>query len=273
MLRPIWNGSISFGLVNIPIKMYNAVKKKTLHFNQLRDTDGCRIRLKKICSVDGAEVKAESIVKGYEISPEHYVTITAEELASVMPKANHSIEIEDFVQIAAIDPIYFSQSYYLEPDKGSAKAYSLLYVAMEKAKKVAIARFVLRNKQYLATIRPVGKALTLSTMFFADEIVSQEQLEALPDTSVLPDNRQLAMADQLITSLSSEFTPAKYQDEYYQQVMELIENKAEGQQLVSQPVSDTGGKVVDLMAALEASVASIKKHSQTKERRKKASVR
>lgn len=277
MPRPLWSGAISFGLVNIPVKMYNSVAKKTLHFNQLRRDDGCRIRLKKVCSSDGQEVANEDIVKGYEISPDRYVTVAAEELEALNPKASRSIEIEDFVKIEQIDPLFFEQSYYLVPDKGAAKAYSLLLAAMKKTKKVAIARVVMRNKQHLTAIRPVGRAMTMSTMHFADEVVTQEQLEDLPDEDIKPNDRELAMAEQIIESLTADFTIEKYHDDYRRKVLEMIERKAEGETVVAEPVAREPGKVVDLMAALEASLSAMKKKKMAtptppagKDRRKKA---
>ena len=272
MPRPMWSGSISFGLVNIPVKMYNSVRKKTLHFHQLRAGDGCKIRLKRVCARDGQEVPNEQIVKGYEISPQRYVIVTAEELEALNPKASRTIEIEDFVNLDQIDPIYFEHSYYLVPDKGAGKAYTLLLQAMKQAGKVAIARVVLRNKQYLVTIRPAGKALSLATMHYADEIVSLEELEGLPDTDVKPNQRELTMAEKLIESLAADFNPAKYRDEHREKVLEMIEKKAEGETVVVQPAAPEGGKVVDLMAALEASLAAIKKKQpakDTKDRRRK----
>lgn len=277
MARPMWNGSISFGLVNVPVKMFNSVKKKTLHFNQLRASDGCRIRLKKVCSADGTEVESEDIIRGYEISPERYVTVTDEELQVLNPKTTRSIDIEDFVSLEEIDPVYFEQSYYLVPDKGAAKAYSLLFAAMKKTNKIAIARIVMRNKQYLAAIRPAGRALSLATMYFADEIVSQNDLEALP-ADIEPSERELTMAEQLITSLSAPFEPEKYKDEYREKVLDLIEKKAEGQTVTLQPAAPEGGKVIDLMAALEASLKAMKKEGSpesekpVRSRRKKASA-
>lgn len=258
MPRPMWNGSVSFGLVNVPIKMFNAIKRKTISFHQLRASDGCRIRLKKVCSADGAEVASEEITRGYEISPDRYVTLTDEELGALQPKTTRTIEIEDFVSLTDIDPIYFEHSYYLVPDKGAAKAYGLLREAMEKTGKVAIARVIMRNKQYLAALRSGGQALILSTMYFAEEIVAQEELESLPD-AIEPNERELTMAEQLIASLTAPFTPAKYRDEYRAKVMELIEQKAEGHAVRIQPAEAAGGKVIDLMAALEASIRAINK--------------
>ncbi|SDE99503.1 Ku protein [Sporomusa acidovorans] len=281
MPRPMWSGSISFGLVNIPVKLYNAVRKKSINFNQLRKSDGCRIRLKKVCPADGAEVPAENIVKGYQISPDQYVIVTSEELEAVQPKNARTIAIEDFVQLDQIDPLYYDNCYYLTPDKGAGKAYSLLLTAMRHSGKIAIARVVMRNKEYLTAIRPAGKALALSTMHFADEIIAVDELEDLPIDIPEPDKRELAMAEQLINSLSTGFEPEKYYDQYYQQVMAMLEKKAEGQIVVSQPEVKEKGKVIDLMAALEASISAIKnkpengrekqiKNSASKTRKKKA---
>lgn len=273
MPRPIWSGAISFGLVNVPVKLYNAVKKRTVSFHQLRAKDGCRVRLRKVCAADGEEVPAENIVKGYEISPDRYVTVAAEELQTLYPQASRSIEIEDFVRLEEIDPLYFEQSYYLVPDKGAAKSYRLLMAAMRDAGRVAVARFVLRNKEYLAALRPTGLVLSLATMHFADEIIPQEELEGLPGDETAPTERELAMAGQLIESLTAAFDPQKYHNEYYRRVMDLIERKAEGQEIVARPAAEEGTKVIDLMAALEASLAAVKKKPPVKERRKRVSAR
>ncbi len=266
MLRPIWNGAITFGLVNVPIKLYSTVRKKSVRFNQLRKSDGCRIQQKKICATDGAEVTSQEIVKGYEVSPEHYVVVSDAELAALSPKASRHIDIQDFVNLAEIDPIYYVQSYYLVPDKGASKAYFLLLTAMKKSNKVAIAKFVLRNKEYLSAIRPAGNVLSLSTMFFADEVIPQAELEGLSEFEAEPGDRELKIAIQLVESLSNAFEPEKYKDEYRAKVLELIEDKAEGQTVVAEKTpEDQKGKVIDLMAALEASLAAAKKNNQTGE--------
>lgn len=271
MPRPIWNGSISFGLVNVPIKMYNTIKRKGISFNQLRKSDGCRIRLKKTCANDGAEVPNEQIVKGYEVSPDRYVVISQADLDALNPKASKTIEIEDFVLSSQINPIYYEQSYYLVPDKGAAKAYTLLLAAMKEANRIAIAKLVIRNKQHLTAIRPDERVLTLSIMHFADEIISQNEIDDIPASDTKPEKREMAIAMQLIESLSSDFDPNKYHDEYYDKVIEMIEKKAEGQQIVSQPTAPQNTKVIDLMAALEASLAEIQKEKPLpKARRKKA---
>ncbi len=270
MPRPVWSGSISFGLVNVPVKMYNTVRQKTIRFNQLRKSDGCRIRLKKTCAADGTEVTGDQIVKGYEISPDQYVVISQEDLDALNPKASKSIAIEDFVLAEQISPLLYEQAYYLVPDKSSAKAYTLLLSAMQSAGRVAIAKLVLRNKEQLTAIRPAGSLLTLSTMHFADEIIPQTSLDELPATLEAPDKRELSIALQLIESLSADFDHSKYYDEYREKVIAMIEQKAGGQQIINQPAAAQSAKVVDLMAALEASLDAIKKEQPAKTRRKKS---
>src|SRR3954466_6418708 len=205
MARAIWSGSISFGLLNVPVKLYSAVSRKSVSFRELRQSDSSRIRHKRVAEADGEEVPYEEIVKGYEIAPEQYVVLTRDELEELDPKKTRAIEIQDFVDLDEIDPIYFDHPYYLGPDKGAEKAYALLVKAMADSKKVAVARFVLRNREHLAAIRPMGKVLTMATMRFADEVVTLEELD-----DVVPENgklskRELEMARQLIESLSTDF--------------------------------------------------------------------
>jgi DNA end-binding protein Ku len=260
MPRSIWSGAISFGLVNVPVKLYSAVSRKTVRFHQLHATDGVRIQQKRVCPVDGEEVPYEQIVKGYEIAPGRYVTVTPEELESLDPNKTRTIDIEEFVQLEEIDPIFYDHPYYLLPDKGAAKAYKLLVAAMEDAGKVAIARVVIRQKESLVAIRPTGDLLTMETMLFADEVVSRDQFEELGATeTTATSERELDMARALIDTLSAEFDPTKYHDTYRERVLELIERKAEGQEIAVQPMTDEPRAVPDLMAALEASVAAAKK--------------
>src|SRR3954447_1284896 len=174
MPRAIWSGSISFGLLNVPVKLYSAVSSQKISFNELRQSDSSRIRHKRVAEADGEEVAYDEIVKGYEIAPEQYVVMTRDELDDLLPKKTRAIEIQDFVDLDQIDPIYFNQPYYLGPDKGAERAYALLVKAMEDSHKVAIARFVLRNKEHLAALRPTNGVMTLATMRFADEVVSAE---------------------------------------------------------------------------------------------------
>ena len=258
MPRPIWSGAISFGLVNVPVKLVGAVSPKDVRFNQLEARTGARIKQKRVSAETGEEVPFDQIVKGYEISPDNYVVIEPQELDALDPKATRSIEIEDFVDLDQIDPLYFERPYYLVPDKGGAKAYALLLEAMKDSRKVGIARLVLRTKQYLAAIRPLGDALVLETLLYPDEVTLPDEIEGLPRDDVEIQDRELKIARQLIESLSTEFEPENYHDEYRERVLELIEQKAEGKQIVTQPATEEPTKVVDLMAALEASLAQAK---------------
>jgi DNA end-binding protein Ku len=260
MPRAIWSGSISFGLVNIPIKLYAAVSRKTVHFNQIDSRTGARVRHKKVSAADGAEVPAEAIVKGYELASGEYVTVGDDELASLDPEASRSIDIEEFVDLSEIDPILYDSAYLVAPDKATIKPYALLAQAMEESGKVAIARFVMRSKQYLCAVRPKDGKLLLSTMVYADELNDANEIPELADLDgVDVSKKELDMANQLIASLTADFAAEQFEDTYRNQVLELIERKAAGQtELIAPPVVMEEDKVVDLMAALEASVKSAK---------------
>jgi DNA end-binding protein Ku len=259
MPRSIWSGAISFGLVNVPVKLYSAVSRKTVRFHQINKETGHRIAQKRVDSVTGEEVPYESIVKGFELTKDRYVIVEPEELDAIAPEKTRAIDIEDFVDLEDIDPILYDHPYYLAPDKGAGKAYGLLLEAMRESGKVAIARVVLRSKEQLVAIRPAGDLLTMETMIFADEVVPQDDIDETPDAKDLKTtDRELQMAQQLIDSLSSEFEPAKYHDEYRETVLELIERKAAGEEIAVQPEAPEPAKVPDLMAALEASLAAVK---------------
>jgi len=259
MARAIWTGAISFGLVNVPVKLYSATSPKTVRFHQLSSKTGARIRQKRVDPTTDEEVPFEDIVKGYEITPDHYVLIAPEELDALDPKATKTVDILDFVDLAEIDPIYYDHSYYLAPSTGGAKAYRLLLDAMRESGKVGIGLVVLRSKQQLCALRPTGEVLTLSTMLFGDEVLSPDrldELDAIEDAEA--SDRELKMAQQLIDSLSSEFDPGKYHDEYRERVLELIEKKAAGEEIAVQPEAEEPTAAPDLMAALEASLAALK---------------
>ena len=255
----MWSGAISFGLVNVPVKLYSAVSKKTVRFNQLNAETGNRIQQKRVDPETGEEVGYDQIVKGYELTKDRYVVITPEELESLDPEKTRTVDIEDFVDLDEIDPVYYDHPYYLVPDKGATKAYGLLLGAMKQANKVAIARVVLRSKEQLVAIRPAGDVLMMETMLFHDEVVPRDDIEDLPDGKELKaTDRELKMAQQLIDSLSSEFDPSSYHDQYREKVLELIEKKASGEEIAVQPEAPEPAKVPDLMAALEASLAAVK---------------
>jgi DNA end-binding protein Ku len=256
----MWSGAISFGLVNVPVKLYSAVSRKTVRFHQLNGKTGHRIAQKRVDSATNEEVSYEDIVKGYELTKEHYVVITPDELEALDPEKSRTIDIEDFVDLEQIDPIYYDHPYYLVPDKSAAKAYGLLLQAMQESDKVAVARVVLRSKEQLVAIRPApGGVLMMETMIFADEVVPTDEIDDLPAAKELKvSDREVKMAQQLIDSLSSDFEPDKYRDEYREKVLELIERKAAGEEIAVQPEAPEPKKVPDLMAALEASLAAVK---------------
>jgi len=260
MPRPIWSGAISFGLVNVPVKLYSAVKSKTVSFNQIDSRSGSRIKYQKVSAADGTEVPGEAIVKGYELPSGQYVLVDDAELAGLDPEANRTIEIEEFVELDQIDPIFYDNAYYVAPDKATAKPYALLARAMEETGKVGIARFVMRSKQYLCAIRPADGRLMLSTMVYADEVNDPAEIpefEAVENADVSA--KELTMAKQLVESLAADFGPEKFEDTYRQKVLDLIERKASGETgLVEVPEIESSDKVIDLMAALEQSVKAAK---------------
>jgi DNA end-binding protein Ku len=260
MARAIWSGSISFGLLNVPVKLYSAVARRGISLREIRESDGARIRHRRVAEGTDEEVPYEKIIKAFEITPDRYVPLSKDEMASLDPKKTRAIEVQDFVEIAEIDPIYFDSPYYLGPADGAEKAYSLLAQAMERSGKVAIARFVFRNKEHLAAIRTSGGVLTLTTMRFADEVVPVGELEeVLPDKAPKVAKKEQEMAEQLIESLSADFDPTAYRDEYREQLLGLIERKAEGKEIVaSEAEAPQATKAPDLMAALEESIAAVK---------------
>jgi DNA end-binding protein Ku len=259
MPRSIWSGAISFGLVNVPVKLYSAVSRKTVRFHQLNRETGNRISQRRVDPVTEEEVAYDDIVKGYELTKDSYVVITPEELDALDPERTRTIDIEDFVDIEDIDPIYYDHPYYLVPDTGATKAYGLLLNAMRESGKVAIAKVVLRSKEQLVAIRPQDDLLCMETMIFADEVVAHDSIDDLPEAKELKASaRELKMAQQLIDSLSTEWAPEKYRDEYREKVLGLIERKAAGEEIAVQPEAPQPTKVPDLMAALEASLAAVK---------------
>jgi len=277
MARAIWSGSISFGLLNVPVRMYSAVARRNIALREIRESDSARIKLHRFADGTDEEVPREEIIKAYELTPGQYVPLTKDEMQALAPEKTRAIEVQDFVDLDEIDPIYFDSPYYLGPADGAEKAYSLLAKAMQASGKVAISHFVLRNKENLAAIRSDGKVLTLTTMRFADEVVPAAELDILPEKEAKPAKREQEMAEQLIESLSTAFDPSAYKDEYREQLLSLIERKAEGKEIVAseaQPAKAT--KAPDLMAALEESIAAVagkggaKPKAKAKPARKKA---
>ena len=271
MARAIWSGSISFGLLNVPIKLYSAVARRGISLREIRESDGARIKHRRVAEGTDEEVPYGEIVKAFEITPDQYVPLSKDEMAAFAPEKTRAIEVQDFVDLDQIDPIYFDSPYYLAPAEGAEKAYSLLAKAMQESGKVAISRFVFRNKEHLAALRAGDGVLTLTTMRFADEVVPASDLEdVLPEGKAKVAKREVEMAEQLIDSLTTEFDPSTYRDEYREQLLALIERKAEGKDVLTAPETEEPQptKAPDLMAALEESIAAVKGGDQGKPKAK-----
>jgi DNA end-binding protein Ku len=255
--RPLWSGSISFGLVNVPIRLFTATSPHTVHFHELQRGTGQRIHHKRVAERSGREVAYTDIVKGFELSKDRYVAIEPKELEAVEPRQTRTLDIEAFVDLQEIDPIYWDQTYYVGPGEGAGaeKSYELLRRTMVDTGKVGVGRFVMRTKQYLATVRPFGRGLALDTMFYADEIRDPAELGAEPP-KVSVSEKELGLAKQLVGALSGPWEPKKYEDTYERRVRELIEQKARGETIASPEAPAETGEVVDLMAALKASLES-----------------
>lgn len=258
MPRPVWSGTISFGLVAIPVKLFHAVSRKGVSFNQLDERTMSRIRYRKVSDETGEEVPEDHIIKGYEVSKGRYVVVDPDELEPFIPSATKTVDLEEFVDLDEIDPVYFDSAYYVAPD-ANPKPYVLLARAMEQSGKVAIGRFVMRNKQYTAALRAQDGRLVMSTLAYADEVVDPgtiDELDGLEDIEVSP--REVKMAESLVDSLTDNFAPEKYHDDYREQVLDLISKKAAGEEFELPEVAAEKPKIVDLMAALEASVEAAK---------------
>jgi DNA end-binding protein Ku len=263
----MWQGTLNFGLVSMPVKLYSAVTKRNVHFHQLHNADHARIQQKRVCSADGREVPYEDIVKGYEVTPERYVVVADEELAAVAPEATQAIEIEDFVELDEIDRIYFDQPYYVAPGKGGARSYKLLMQAMRDTGMVAIAHVVLRSRERLVAVHPRGEILMMTTLNYGDEINPTSELRELggeEGQSAPPPvgERELDVAKRLVESLAAPFEIDRYKDAYREAVLEMIERKAAGEEVVAEPTpAIEATKAPDLMGALQASLEQARERS------------
>ena len=256
----MWTGAISFGLVTVPVKLYSAVSRKTVRFHQLNGKTGVRIQQRRVDPSTGDEVAYEDIVKGYELAPDRYVVIEGDELDALDPKKTRTIDIEEFVELSDVDPIFYDHPYYLAPAAGGAKPYRLLLDAMRDTGRIAIARVVIRSKEQLVAIRPMGDVLAMSTMVFADEVIDPGTIDDIPQADdVEVRDREVDIAKQLVESLSSAFEPDKFRDTYRDEVLALIERKASGEEIAVQPARDEEAEPVpDLMAALKASLDAVR---------------
>jgi DNA end-binding protein Ku len=254
MPRSIWNGTISFGLIAVPIKVHSAVEDKTVHFHQVHAKDGARIKQKRICSKEGKEVPYEQVVKGYEVKSGEYVVLTQEEINAAAGEHARVIELEEFVCAPQIDPVFSDRTYYLGVGQDGEDAYRLLHDALAKTERAGLGRWVFHNREYLVAVRALDGVLALHTMRFADELVPAEKLD-VPQPSRAPSGREVAMAGQLVESLHAEFRPEAFKDEYRQRVLELIAAKARGEEPASPP-AQAAQAAPDLLAALEASLGT-----------------
>jgi DNA end-binding protein Ku len=260
MPRAIWTGTIGFGLVTVPVKLYSAVDRKTVRFHQLSGKSGVRVSQKRVDPSTGDEVPYADIVKGYELAPDRYVVIEPGELETLEPKKTKTIEIEEFVDLSQIDPVYYDHPYYLAPGAGGSKPYRLLLEAMRETGKVAIARVVIRSREQLVAVRPMGDALGMATMLFADEVLSPDRLDEVAEAAeVKTTKRELDIAKQLVDSLAGEFEPDAFRDTYREQVLALIERKAQGKAIAVQPTAEeVATPAPDLMSALKASLDAVR---------------
>jgi DNA end-binding protein Ku len=260
MARAIWSGTISFGLVSVPVKAYAAVRDHSVHFNQLEKGTGARIRYKKVSDKTDKELTGEDIESAYEVSDGKYVVVDPDELDALRPRTSRTIDIVDFVDLDQIDPIYYERTYWLAPDgEAAVRPYRLLLAAMESEGKAGIGSVVMRNKQYLAAIRPLDGALAMSTMRFADEVVPQSDVDALPGKGAKADPKELKLASQIIGSLATDWDPKRYHDTYTEELKGLIDAKAKGKKVVVEEEAPAEANVIDLMQALEASLAAARK--------------
>jgi DNA end-binding protein Ku len=275
MPRAIWTGAISFGLVTVPVKLYSAVDRKAVRFHQLSGKTGVRVAQKRVDPQTDEEVPYQDIVKGYEIAPDRYVVVNPAELDTLEPKKTKTIEIEEFVELSQIDPIYYDHPYYLAPGTGGAKPYRLLLEAMEETGKVAIARVVIRSKEQLVAVRPMGVVLGMATMLFPDEVLAPERLDEVVEAAdAKTTKRELDIAKQLVESLAGDFDPDSYRDTYREQVLALIEQKAEGKEIAVQPPAEVlSAPVPDLMSALKASLDAVRAAGDDGEKRRKPAAK
>jgi DNA end-binding protein Ku len=254
MARSIWTGAIGFGLVHVPVRLFSATEDKNVHFHQLQEGTGKRIQNQRVTD-DGDEVAYEDVVRGYEVSRGKYVTITDEELAAAEPQRTKTIDIEDFVDLHEIDPIHFQKTYFVFPDNRAeaAKPFVLLRRALADAERIAIGRFVMREREYLVAVRPYGDVLALETMFFPDEIRDPKKLSDVPKNVRVAD-RELEMAERLIDSLTTKWEPSRYRDTHRERLLDVIKRKSKGEEIVVEETTEEDRKVVDLMEVLRASI-------------------
>lgn len=267
MARPTWVGSLSFGLVHVPVRLYSAVSSRQVHFHLLHDADGARIQQRRVCSADGEEVPYAHVVKGYEVSPGRYVEVTHGELDAFDPPSSRAIELEEFVSLADIDTIFYDSTYHLVPEKGAERPYALVVAALRQSGRVGLGQLVMHHRGHLCVVRPFGRGLALSTLHYADELVSQDSLSELDLTGALPQAEEVRLAARLIQARAATFEPRRYRDVHRERLLAFLEKRAQAQSRlpevqVSAPVPKVPAAHAvpergDLLRALEESIAAL----------------
>src|SRR3954449_1937277 len=265
--RSLWNGAIRFGLVNVPIKVYGAASSKQIRFRELHVKDGAPLEHRRMCSKEDKEVPYDEVVRGYETSPGRYVVLTKDEIQAPARERGKTIDLEDFVPGEQIEPVFYDTPYWLGPQKGAEEAYSVLMAALEKTGLVGIGRFALRTREQLVALHAVDGALRIETMRFHDEVVEEDDLD-LPQPAKKVSDKEAKMADALVSSLETEFDPTEYEDTYRERVLEVVEAKAQGKQIVVPEAADDSSDT-DLMALLEQSVSGSRRRKRRRGRRGK----
>ena len=256
MSRPTWVGSLSFGPVHVPVRLYSAVSPRSVQFHQLHDADGARIQQRRVCSADGEEVPYEHVVKGYELAPGRYVEVTRGELEAFDPQSSRSIELEEFVDLSEIDAVYFDNAYHLVPDRDSGRPFALVVEALRQSGKAGLGRLVMHHRGRLAVVRPYGRGLALSTLHYADEVVSQDSLEELDLVAAQPQAQEVELALQWVRARTADFEPRRYHDVHRERLLAFIDKRARAQERrpeAAQAMPEQG----DLLRALEESLAAL----------------
>jgi len=280
MSRSCWVGALSFGLVHLPVRLYSAVEPRQVHFHLLHDADGGRIQQKRVCSRDGEEVAYEHVVKGYELRRGHFVEVTRGELEAFEPKSSRTLELEDFVDVGEIDPVYYEATYHLVPEAGAERQYTLLVTGLRRSGRVGIGRLVMRHKGHLCMVRPFGRGLALTTLYYAEELVSQDTLAELAVTGPRPAEQELEMVQRLITSQSTAFEPRRYHDTHRERLLTFLERRARAQSRTS---AQAPGRVAagereasderkEVFARLEEGIASLRGGERKPQRASRAAA-
>lgn len=264
MSRPTWVGSLSFGLTHVPVRLYPAVNPRPVRFHQLHDADGARIQQKRVCSLDGEEVPYEHVVKGYELGPERYVEVTHGELEAFDPRSSQTIELEEFVELAQVDPVYFDGAFHLVPERGAERPYALVVEALRRSGRVGLGRLVMHHKGHLCLVRPLGRGLSLSTLNYAEDMVSQDSLEELDLAGALPTPHEVELALRQMEERTAAFEPRRYHDVHRERLLAFLDKRARAQERlpsVEVPTAHAEPERADLLRALEEGIAALRHRS------------